>query len=156
MKSYDDVLYLLITKGYMDLSNVKFLVTFQLVNKKSYLLLYSKSRALWKQHIHLKNISTLNEMNTLARLINEFKYNNNILHNKMYDFIIHCYTNWSWISMDEQYKSKLIIPSSKYFKMFLSSKHLKINDMLPKYSTKYTHFHHQSQSFSGYKSIEFK
>ena len=93
-------------------------------------------------------------MNMLARLINEFEYNNNILHNKMYDYIIHCYRNWSWISMDEKYKRKLIIPTSKYFEKFLLEKCLKINDILPNYNTNYTHFHHQSKTVSGYKTID--
>lgn len=156
MKSYENIFHLLISKGYMDLSNASLLITFQLVNKKSYMLLYSKSTALYKKHIHLKNITIINEMNTLARLIDEFEYNNNILHNKMYDYIIHCYKHWSWISIEEQYKCKLNIPTSKYFEDFLVKKFLKIYDILPNYHTNYTHFHHQSQSASGYKSIKFK
>ncbi len=154
MASYENVFHILLTKGYLNLSDKNTLIDLQTVNKKTYLLLYSKVQAFYNTYIQSNRMCVLKQMNTLAKLIDGFEYNNNILQTKMYKYVILCYENWSWICMEEQYKTKFMVPISVYFKLFLEQKHLTMKDILPNCCTNYTHFHHQTKSSSGFKSIE--
>ena len=156
MGDYTHVLIILIKKGYVDLTNTKHILELQSMNKQLYLQLFPVVNNLYHKFIEDNDIKKIKSMNNLALIIDQFKYNNNMLKSKMYQYIILCYENWSIISLNEYLKSNLLIPTTIFFKDFLAERNINMRDILPECKMSYTHYHHQSKTSSGFKQILFR
>ena len=153
---YTNVLVLLIQNKYIDLHNQRFVIDIQMMNKTLYMLLYPIVDKFYEAHIQSLNMDVIKYMNNLAKIINEFKYNNAILKSKMYEYVMRCYEMWSVISLNENLKSKLIVPKTPYFDEFLCERRIDMSDIFPDCTTNYTHYHHQTKTSSGFKQISFR
>ena len=103
---YTNVLVLLIKNGHIDLDNKGLTIGIQMMNKTLYMLLYPTVNKFYEAHIESSDLDVIKSMNNLAKIINEFKYNNAILKSKMYEYVMRCYEMWSVISLNEKLKSK--------------------------------------------------
>ena len=153
---YTNVLVLLIKNGHIDLDNKGLAIGIQMMNKTLYMLLYPTVNKFYEARIEASDLDVIKSMNNLAKIINEFKYNNAILKSKMYEYVMRCYEMWSVISLNEKLKSKLIVPKTPYFKEFLCERRIDMSDIFPDCATNYTHYHHQTQTSSGFKQISFR
>jgi hypothetical protein len=93
------------------------------------------------------------ELNKLSFMIDQFKFNNKILTNLMFDYLMGIYEHWAWIVFDESYYLKVKPPGSKHFSFFLNEKRLTMNDILPTVRFNYTHHHRPTKQFSYFKTI---
>jgi hypothetical protein len=75
-------------------------------------------------------LSIMNDLNYLSKMIDEFKFNNQLLNNYMYEYIGLLFENRSWISMNEKYVNILNLPCNPFFKQFLKDKNIKRKDLL--------------------------
>lgn len=150
---YTDVLIILITKGYVDFTQVKQFMQLQLFNKKLYLTLYPKVDSFYDAYVRRQQLETITKLNNLAAIIDNFKYNNTILKSRMYEYIMLLYANWSVLSMNESLRSKVRIPTISYFREFLDEHAISISSILPQYKMHYTHYHHQSKTSSGFITL---
>jgi hypothetical protein len=100
----------------------------------------------YKSHVIL-------ELNKMSFMIDQFKYNNQILTKLMFDYLMNIYEHWSWLVFDEMYHSRLKPPDSKHFVAFLKEKHLTMSDILPTVRFNYTHQHRPTKQFSYFKTM---
>lgn len=91
-------------------------------------------------------------LNYKANIINQFKYNTEISNKYMYEYLILCYENWIWLSIDE-YKKRLSIPKSSLYIHFLSEKKLDMKSVLPDIKFVYTHIHRPTKQFTFYTHL---
>lgn len=92
------------------------------------------------------------ELNKMSFMIDQFKYNNQILTKLMFDYLMGIYEHWSWIVLE--HRDALQPPKSKHFVSFLREKHLTIHDILPPVRFNYTHQHRPTKQFSYFKTID--
>lgn len=133
----------------------KELVQLQTVSKSTYLALFPVLHELYQQYLKSDKyrLRVLNEMNHLSYMIDQFKWQNKILNNKMYEYVILCYENWSWITLDN-HTQQLQVPSSNHFVKFLQEHGIQIHEILPNIEFHYTHHHRPTKSFTYYKTIK--
>jgi hypothetical protein len=133
----------------------KDLVHLQMTNRSLYVTLYPHVERLYSLFVKSDKYrgNVIRELNELAYMINQFKWVNKILNNKMYEYLILCYENWSWITLDN-YKQLLIVPNSKHFSRFMQDRGIRMNELLPNVEFHYTHHHRPTKSFTYYKTIK--
>jgi hypothetical protein len=130
------------------------IIQLQMTNKAFYMFLYKNVKSLYKAYIKSDKYrqSVIHTLNYTSRIIDEFRHNNKILSNMIFDYIILCYENWHWLTMNEHYRARLNIPQALHFKAFLNDRQISISDILPNVHVTYTHFHRPTKSFSYYKT----
>ena len=152
----EGVIDILIRRKYINHMDV---IHLQMTNKSTYMFLYERVNVLYKNYIQSdaykeRVVKTLNHS---SLMIDAFVYTNNkLLTNMLFDFIIMCYENWHWLTMNDHYRNKLKLPQAPHFKAFLKERGITIHDILPNVQVTYTHFHRPSKSFSYYKNIGFR
>ena len=146
-------LHIVATKYLLD---PKDLIHLHMVDKERYMSLYPKVREMYDAYLNSDKYrrDTIRDMNKMSNMINQFKWRNKILNNMMYDYIIICYENWSWITLNN-FKTKLKWPSSIHFERFLQEHGIKHNDLLPSVEFHYTHHHRPTKQFTYYKTITY-
>lgn len=129
----------------------------QLVNTESYMCLFEVMQDKYKEYTHSDAFKqkVIRDMNQSSVLIDAFRQNNKIVTNMMYEYVMSCYENWHWISMDETYKNALEIPKGLIFNQFLEDHSIRIDDILPNFRVTYTHHHRPTKSFSYFKHINY-
>lgn len=127
----------------------------QLVNTESYMSLFEVMQERYKEYTHSDTYKhkVIREMNQISVLIDAFRQPNKIVTNMMYEYVMSCYENWQWISMDDTYKNALEIPKGLIFKQFLNDHNIRIDDILPNFRVTYTHHHRPTKSFSYFKHM---
>lgn len=127
----------------------------QLVNTESYMSLFEVMQERYKEYTHSDTYKhkVIREMNQISVLIDAFRQPNKIVSNMMYEYVMSCYENWQWISMDDTYKNALEIPKGLIFKQFLNDHNIRIDDILPNFRVTYTHHHRPTKSFSYFKHM---
>jgi hypothetical protein len=131
------------------------IIRVQMVNKTMYVNLFHRVRHIYERYINsdkFKN-NVVVYLNKTSNIIDQFKWNNKLLTNMMFDFIIACYENWSWLSMDDSYKQRLELPKSKHFTSFLKEHGIAMHDVLPPIEFHYTHQHRPTKTYTYYKTI---
>lgn len=145
----------LVATRYAHVLDTRDFIHLQMTNVSLYITCFPKVREMYDAYIksdkYRKNV--ICELNTLAYMINQFQWKNKILDNKMYDYLIMCYENWSWITLDN-YKNDMCLPTSTHFTRFLQEHGIKIHDMLPAIEFNYTHHHRPTKSYTYYKTIK--
>lgn len=131
------------------------LVNLQMTNKDLYVALYPIVQAKYQTYINsdLFKSRMVKTLNYASYMIDAFDYNNRILTNMMFEYVMTCYDNWHWLSMNDSYRSSLNIPTTPHFERFLRERHLTIDSILPKPQINYTHHHRPTKSFSYFKTI---
>jgi len=131
------------------------LIHLHLVNKQMYLSVYEYVNNRYKVYIQsdIFKQKTITSFNHSSYMIDAFEHDNKMLNNMMFEYVITCYDNWHWLSMCDNYRARLKIPSSQFFKTFLEERLLSISDILPKVQIHYTHHHRASKTFSYYKTV---
>jgi hypothetical protein len=94
------------------------------------------------------------ELNKLSFMIDQFKFNNKILTNLMFEYLMGIYEHWAWIVFEEHYNRQVQSPRSKHFLSFLNEKCLTMNDILPTVHFNYTHQHRPTKQFSYFKTMQ--
>jgi hypothetical protein len=140
---------------YMDTSD---LVNLSFINSRMYVNLHSYVNTLYTKFIksNLFKNKVISLLNYKANIINDLKFNNsyvNELSNKyMYEYVILCYENWVWLSIDE-YKNKLNIPNSSIFTHFMDERKINMKSILPSVKFVYTHIHRPTKQFTYYTHL---
>ena len=131
------------------------IVHIQMLNKTLYVNLFHKVQHMYNVYIKSDKYksSVLTYLNKTSHIIDQFKWNNKLLTNLMYQYLISCYENWSWLTMNDKYKQQLIFPKSKHFSYFLKDHGIAMHDVLPPIEFHYTHQHRPTKSYTYYKTI---
>ena len=128
--------------------------TLQLVATSMYIALFERMQTRYRrftQSDEFRNKVILS-MNHNSMMIDAFRYNNKLLSNMMYEYVMSCYEHWHWIIMQDN-KSSLIIPKSDIFKQFLHEHNIRLKDVLPDVRVTYTHHHRPTKSYSYFKCL---
>lgn len=147
-------LELVVTK-YAHVLDLRDLMNLQLTNKSMYVACFPKVHELYESYIKSDKYrrSVIRELNSVGYMINQFQWKNKILENKIYEYLIMCYENWSWITLDN-YKNDLQLPTSAHFTRFLKEHGIKIHELLPAIEFHYTHHHRPTKSYTYFKTIK--
>lgn len=131
------------------------LIRVQMVNKTMYINLFHKVRHLYEMYLDSDKFkyNVINYLNKSSNIIDQFKWNNKLLTNMMFEYIITCYENWAWLTMEESYKQRLKLPKSKHFTGFLKEHGIGMHDVLPPIEFHYTHHHRPTKTYTYYKTI---
>ena len=131
------------------------LVNIQMTNKDIYIALYPVVNEKYKEYVgsDLFKSRMVKTLNYYSYMIDAFDYNSRILTNMMFEYVMTCYDNWHWLSMNDSYRSSINLPTTTHFERFLAERNLTIDDILPKARLNYTHHHRPTKTFSYYKTI---
>lgn len=127
----------------------------QLVNKDMYMAFFENMQQRYRKHTQSDDFrnNVILSMNQTAMLIDAFQYNNKLLSNMMYEYVMSCYENWHWVIMHDKYKSSLVVPKNILFKQFLHERNINLKDILPEVRVTYTHHHRPTKSYSYFKCL---
>lgn len=127
----------------------------QMVNKTMYINLFHRVKRMYDLYTKSDKFKTnaVNYLNKTSNIIDQFKWNNKLLTNMMFDYVITCYENWSWLTMNDSYKERLNLPKSKHFAFFLKEHGIAMHDILPPVEFHYTHQHRPTKTYTYYKTI---
>ena len=127
----------------------------QLVDKDMYMALFDHMQQRYRKHTQSDDFrnKVILSMNQTAMMIDAFQYNNKLLSNMMYEYVMSCYENWHWVIMHDKYKSSLVVPKSTLFKQFLLERNINLKDVLPEVRVTYTHHHRPTKSYSYFKCL---
>ena len=126
-----------------------------MINKTMYVNLFHKVQYFYDNYIHSNKfkLNVITYLNKTSNIIDQFKWNNKLLTNMMFDYLITCYENWSWLTMNDSYKQRLKLPKSKHFTGFLKEHGIAMHDVLPPIEFHYTHQHRPTKTYTYYKTI---
>lgn len=144
---------LLVTKHTNTLDEID-LIHLHMINKEIYILLFPLVDNIYKKYLQSDKYkeNVIRSLNYMANLIDEFEQSNKLLTNIIFDYIITCYENWQWLTMNEKYQHSFKIPVKHHFYQFLHERQLSMNDILPEVHVLYTHYHRPTKSFTYYKT----
>jgi hypothetical protein len=145
----------LVATKYAHVFNLRDFVHLQMTDKSMYITCFPRVQKLYESYLKSDKYrrSVIRELNAVGYMINQFQWNSKILENKMYDYLIMCYENWAWITLDN-YKHELCLPTSAHFTRFMREHGIHIQDLLPAVEFHYTHHHRPTKSFTYYKTIK--
>lgn len=150
--STESVLMLLCSADFLSDEDI---IRVQMVNKTMYINLFPRVNMMYELFLNSDKykIHIVNHLNKASHIIDQFKWNNKLLSNMMFDYIITCYENWSWLTMNDSYKQQLKFPKSKHFMNFLKEHFISMHDILPPIEFHYTHQHRPTKSYTYFKTI---
>ena len=127
----------------------------QLVDTSMYVTLFERMQTRYRRFTQSDDFRNrvIMSMNHNSTMIDAFRYNNKLLSNMMYEYVMSCYEHWHWIVMQDKYKTSLLIPKSELFKRFLHEHNIRLKEVLPEVRVTYTHHHRPTKSYAYFKCV---